>query len=134
MQISARHVVLHAALGAAVRKAAKGHALHGSAPGMDLVAGQHCPRQLRRGDGGGILCAVLCIRKHSLDGQQPQPAHGLAASALGALGIGKGLAQHLVTAAHAQHRCAGGCQLLYRSFQPALPQPEQIVYGVFCAR
>ena len=134
MQISARHVVLYAALGAAVCKAAEGHALHSGAPGMDLVAGQHCPRQLRRGDGGGILCAVLCVRKHSLDGQQPQPAHGLAASALSALGVGKGLTQHLVAAAYAQHWRAGGCQFLHRSFQPALTQPEQVIYGVFCAR
>ena len=101
---------------------------------MDLVAGQHCTRQLRRGDGGGVLRAVLCVRKHSLDGQQPQPAHGLAASALGALGVGKGLAQHLVAAAYAQHRRAGSCQLLHGTFQTALTQPEQVVYGVFCAR
>ena len=134
MQISARHVALYAALGAAVCKAAEGHTLHGSASGMDLVAGQRSPRQLRRGDSGGVLCAVLCVRKHGPGGQQPQPAHGLAASALSALGVGKGLAQHLVAAAHAQHRRAGSRQFLHCTFQPALPQPEQVVYGVFCAR
>ena len=56
------------------------------------------------------------------------------ASALSALRVVKGLAQHLVTTAHAQHRCAGSCQLLHGTFQSALPQPEQIVYGVFCTR
>ena len=79
------------------------------------------------------LAQLLFGVEHGVRGQKRQPAQGAGGAAFFAVRIGKGVPQHLVAAAHTQHRGALRGQLEHRRFQPALTQPQQVVYGVFGA-
>ena len=130
MQVGAEHIGLHTPFRRAVGQNAERAALHCRAPGVDLVAGQLCPGK-GDGPGGGMgLAQLLFGVEHSVRGQKRQPAQGAGGAAFFAVRIGKGVPQHLVAAAHAQHRGALRGQLEHRRFQPALTQPQQVVYGV----
>ena len=132
MLVGAKHLALHAAFGGAVRQGAERRALHSGAPGVNLVPGQVRPGKGLRRHGRLALGAALFGGKGGLGGQQAKAAQGLRAAAFGAFRVGQGLAQHLVAAAHPQHRRAALGQLADGCFQPALAQPQQVVHGIFC--
>ncbi len=113
VQVGAKHIVLHAALGCAVCQCAEGHTLHLGAAGVDLISGQGRTRKGGGGHGGSVLGAVLLAGKDRAGGQQPQPPHGLRRTALRALRVGQRLAQHLIPAADPQHRRAALGQRYY---------------------
>ena len=131
MEVGAEHIALHTALPAPVGVVGEGFALRLGHAGVYLVAFQLCTRK-GGGDGRFDLCAALLLAEQGPGGQQTQPPQSLLPAALAAGGVVEGLAQHLVAAAHPQHRRAAPGQLADGCFQPALAQPQQVVHGIFC--
>ena len=103
---------------------------------VDLVAlegdARHGAEDALRGpEGAGHPGAGLFPLEHRVGGEQAQA--GQRAAPLHPVGVGDGLSQHLIAAADAHHRAAGGGVLEDGGLYAALPQPAQVVHGVLGA-
>ena len=100
---------------------------------MDLVARERCPGKGGSGSAGCGLGQVLFGAEHCRGGQQTKAPQGTGGSALLPCRVAELFTQHLVAAAHAQHRRTGCRKPEHRRFQSAFPQPAQVVHGVLGA-
>ena len=141
MDVAAPHVPRAQAVGAALPglggevRQGGGGAL--GAAHVDLVALEGDARHggedaLRGPEGAGHPGAGLFPLEHRIRREQAQALQG--AAPLHPVGVGDGLSQHLIAAADAHHRAAGGGVLEDGGLHAALPQPAQIVHGVLGAR
>ena len=97
---------------------------------MDLVARERCPGKGGSGSAGCGLGQVLFGAEHCRGGQQAKAPQGTGSAALLPCRVAELFAQHLIAAAHAQHRCTGCRKPKHRRFQSAFPQPAQVIHGV----
>ena len=100
---------------------------------MDLVARQLCACKGFCGHTGCGLGQVLFGAEHRRGGQQAKAPQGAGGAALLPCRVAELFAQHLIAAAHAQHRRTGCRKPEHRRFQSAFPQPAQVVHGVLGA-
>ena len=76
---------------------------------------------------------MLFGAEHRRGGQQAKAPQGAGGAALLPCRVAELFAQHLIAAAHAQHRRTGCRKPEHRRFQSAFPQPAQVVHGVLGA-
>ena len=107
VQVGTEYTVLHTALRRAVCKDAERTAPHLGAACVDLVARQLYACKGFCGHTGCGLGQVLFGAEHRRGGQQAKAPQGAGGAALLPCRVAELFTQHLVAAAHAQHRRTG---------------------------